>query len=440
VIEKLFELILVSPFIWMVFLAMIFFLRIKINERLLSESVRLFCLYMFFMTLMLFVTTLIHSPSFLLLDLEDWIHVGDYHFKIRFIVDLLGATYAVLTTSLIGIIIKFSRNYLHKEEGYFRFIFLLSTLMFGLLIVSFARSLDLLFVGWELVGTASVLLISYFHDKPRPVSHAIKAMVTYRICDMGILAAAAWSHLHFHSTDFVIFPKMLHADPHSFGPVIVGFFVLWASLGKAGQLPMSSWLPAAMEGPTPSSAIFYGALSVHLGPFLLLRFYDYFSHFPSLLVAVGMIGAASAFYATLVGRTRSDAKTMLAFATISQVGIIYVEIAMGFQNLALFHMVTHASLRTYQFLRSNSLIQDFVENPMVEHHKYIRRGFFFEKFFSQSFREKLFVHALHGFHLDFFTKKIIDAFLFPMKCLIKIEERLMIFDTYLLKLILRKTK
>jgi len=122
-----------------------------------------------------------------------------------------------------------------------------------------------------------------------------------------------------------------------------------------------NWPARAMEGPTPSSAIFYGALSVHLGPFLLSRFYDYFSHFPSLLVAVGMIGAASAFYATLVGRTRSDAKTMLAFATISQVGIIFVEIAMGFQNLALFHMVTHASLRTYQFLRSSSLIQDFVE-------------------------------------------------------------------------------
>ncbi len=439
-IEKLFEFIVISPFIWMVILSFIFFSRIRINEWLLSQAVRLFCLYMFFMTLMLFITTFIHSPSFLLIDFKDWIHVGDYQFKFRFVVDLLGSTYAMLTTALIGVIIRFSRNYLHKEVGYFRFIFLLSTLMFGLLIVSFSRSLELLFVGWELVGTASVLLISYFHDKPRPVFHATKAIVTYRLCDMGILAATAWSHLHFHSTDFVIFPEMSHLEHHSLGAVVVGLFVLWASLGKAGQLPMSSWLPAAMEGPTPSSAIFYGALSVHLGPFLLLRFYDFFSHFPILLIFVGLIGFSSSLYATLVGRTRSDAKTMLAYATISQVGIIYIEISFGFTKLALFHMVTHASLRTYQFLRSSSLIQDFVGNPIVEHKKFISRGIFFEKVFSQHFREKLFVHALHGFHLDFFTKKIIDGLLYPMKCLVKIEDRWMMFDTYLLRFIRRKMK
>jgi NADH:ubiquinone oxidoreductase subunit 5 (subunit L)/multisubunit Na+/H+ antiporter MnhA subunit len=257
---------------------------------------------------------------------------------------------------------------------------------------------------------------------------------------MGILAGAAWSHHYLHTTDFVIIPTLLNHGHGGAGLIFIGLFITWASLAKAGQLPMSSWLPAAMEGPTPSSAIFYGALSVHLGPFLILRFYDYFSHFPILLVLVGLIGGLSAIYATLVGRTRSDAKTMLAYATISQVGLIYIEIALGFTGLALFHMVTHASLRTYQFLRSSSLIQDFYENPVVEHNKTIQRRLSFERLFSVSVRQRVYVHALHGFHLDYFTGRLIAGFLFPMRTYLRWEARWMEFDTRLLKFLLRKKK
>lgn len=437
-IEKLFELLLFSPFVWMLVLAVIYFARIPVKEKYLSETVKLFSLYMVGLSFTLFCITLYHQPSFLLLDFNDWIEVEDYRFKLRFIVDLLGATYAFLTAALIGVIFRFSRNYLHREEGYFRFIFLLSTLMFGLMIVSFARSLDLLFIGWELVGTTSVLLISYFIEKPQPAVHATKAIISYRLCDMGILAASAWAHHYLHSTDFVMIGGHLQEAHGGVSLIFIGLFIIWASLAKAGQLPMTSWLPTAMEGPTPSSAIFYGALSVHLGPFLLLRFYDYFEHFPILLVVIGVIGALSALYATLVGRTRSDAKTMLAYATISQVGIIYVEIALGFTNFALFHIITHASMRTYQFLRSSSLIQDFFENPVVEHNVPIRRKLSLERYFSLEFRRKVYVHALHGFHLDYFTQKIIQAFLAPMKMYMKWEEKWMDYDTKIWKMILRK--
>jgi NADH-quinone oxidoreductase subunit L len=439
-IQNLFEMIFISPLLWIVVLAFIFFTRIKMKEAWLSESVKIFSLYMAISTFLLFIITLFHSPSFLLIDYEDWFKIGDYQFKLRFIVDLLGSTYALLTTALIGVIFRFSRNYLHREEGYFRFIFLLSTLMFGLIIVSFARSLDILFAGWELVGTTSILLISYFYNRALPVFHATKAIVSYRLCDMGILAAAAWAHLYLHSHDFILIPKLIEHNHGYVGPVLIGFFIIWASLAKAGQFPMCSWLPTAMEGPTPSSAIFYGALSVHLGPFLLLRFHDYFEHYPVLLITIGLIGSISSIYATLVGRTRSDAKTMLAYATISQVGIIYVEIALGFTHFALFHMVTHASLRTYQFLRSSSLIQDFTENPAVVQNVTIKRSFIFEKYFSNDFRKKLYVHSLNEFHLDFFTYKIIQAFLYPMRVYLVWEQKWMDLDTKVLKFLLRKIK
>jgi NADH-quinone oxidoreductase subunit L len=438
VIETLFRLTLASPFISVIVLGIMFFMNVRFNEKYLTGAVKIFSLYMAALAFTLFAVTWIESPRFLLLDYPAWIEVGSYDFKVRFIIDLLGSTYAFMSVALIGIIFRFSQNYLHREEGYFRFIFLLSILQFGLLIVSFARSLDLLFVGWELVGTTSVLLISYFYAQPQPVVHAIKAIVSYRLCDMGILAASAWAHHHLHSTDFVMLPKLLeHAHNYS-GPLFVGIFVIWASLAKAGQLPMSSWLPTAMEGPTPSSAIFYGALSVHLGPFLLLRFHDYFELFPVLLVVIGLIGAVSAVYATMVGRTRSDAKTMLAYSTISQVGIIYIEIALGFTNFALFHMVTHASLRTYQFLRSSSIIQDFTDNPAVVQFKPIRRKVSFEKLISSDMKKCVYVHALHAFHLDFFTQKVINGFLWPVKKYFALEKSMMEFDNKILKLFVKK--
>lgn len=437
--DTIFEFLIVSPFVFVCVLGLIFFARIKVKELFLSQTVKYFSLYMVCLAAALFGMVFYQSPEVTLLDFSDWIDVGEYRFKIRFIIDLVGATYALLSSSLIGIIFRFSRNYLHREEGYFRFIFLLSILLFGLIIVSFARSLDLLFIGWELVGTTSVLLISYFYSQPQPVVHATKAIISYRLCDMGILAASAWAHLNLHSTDFSQLPELIATAHHGgFELVFIGVFVIWASLAKAGQLPMSSWLATAMEGPTPSSAIFYGALSVHLGPFLLLRFYEYFSHFPVLLVLVGFIGFASAIYGTMVGRTRSDAKTMLAYATISQVGIIYVEIALGFTNFALFHIVTHASLRTYQFLRSSSLIQDFYDNPAVEQNKTIQRKLSFEKLVSPEVQKKIYVHALHGFHLDYFTQKAINAFLYPVNLYFRYEAKWMDLDSKLLKAILKK--
>src|SRR5665647_535136 len=307
--ETIFQLVLISPFVWVAFLGLIFFTGLNLPEKALSESVKWYSLYMVTLCLALFAIAWQQSPKFLLLDYNDWFKVGEYEFKVRWIVDLLGATYAFLSSALIGIIFRFSSNYLHKEEGYFRFIFLLSIMLLGLLVVCFARSLDLLFAGWELVGTTSVLLICYFYNQVQPVRHSLKAIISYRLCDMGILAAAAWAHHELHSTDFMALPNLVaHAHGSHFSLVMIGLFVIWASLAKAGQLPMSSWLPTAMEGPTPSSAIFYGALSVHLGPFLLIRFHDYFAEFPSLFWVIGIIGGVSAMYASMVGRTRSDAK------------------------------------------------------------------------------------------------------------------------------------
>lgn len=437
--EILFLGLLILPFIWMCFLGLSFFLQVTFQEKFLSDCVKWLSIMMALMSLSLSTLVVLNGSPEIKLDYPAWIEVDSYDFKIRFIIDLLGSTYALLTSLLIGIIFRFSRNYLHKEEGYFRFVFLLSTLMFGLMIVSFSRSLDLLFAGWELVGTTSILLIGYFYNQVQPVRHSLKAVVSYRLCDMGILAASAWAHHYLHSTDFTDMPEyLLHSHAAPLALSFIGLFVIWASLAKSGQVPFCSWLPAAMEGPTPSSAIFYGALSIHLGPFLLLRFYDYLQHFPVLLWLIGIIGASSALYASAVGRTRSDAKTMLAYATISQVGIIWVEIALGFTQFALFHIVAHASLRTWQYLRSSSLIQDFFENPVVQANETIARNLSFEKYLPASLRRRIFIHALHGFHLDYFTHRFLNALSWPVRMYITFEVRWMNLNNRMTKSILRR--
>lgn len=440
IIEKIYLTLLIAPFVWIAFLSISFFTRINLPERFLSEGVKYFSLGMATLSMVLFVMAWSYSPTAFHFDYANWIEVADYQFKVRFIVDLLGATYALLSTVLVGIIFRYSRNYLHKEEGYFRFIFMMSVLLFGLLLVCFARSLDFLFAGWEMVGATSVLLISYFYTNIQPVRHALKAMISYRLCDMGILAAFSWAHHYLHSTDFTELPGLLSHAHGEIAVVFIGAFVIWASLAKSGQLPMSSWLPTAMEGPTPSSAIFYGALSIHLGPFLLLRFHDYLVHFPALLWAIGIIGGLSAIYASAVGRTRSDAKTMLAYATISQVGIIWIEIALGFTNFALFHIVTHASLRTWQFLRSASIIQDFYENPVVHQNVMIKRSLFLESIFSVKVKKFVFVHALHGFHLDYFTGRFIAIVCAPVKAYIALENKWMELDNQFMKRLIRKDR
>jgi NADH-quinone oxidoreductase subunit L len=437
--EILFTSIFLIPLIWMIFLGAIFFLRVQLPERFLSESVKYLSVLMSTLTLGQTALVIHFSSQPMAFDLFDWFSIGEYTFRLRFLVDLVGATYASLTALLIGVIFRFSRNYLHREEGYFRFIFLLSTLMFGLIVVSFARSLDLLFIGWELVGTTSVLLIGYFYRQVQPVRHSIKAIVSYRICDMGILAACAWAHHSLHTTDYQeLAAGVAHAHTEHFSLFLIGAFVIWGCLAKSGQFPFCSWLPAAMEGPTPSSAIFYGALSIHLGPFLILRFYHYLEQFPGLLVMIGVIGGISALYATMVGRTRSDAKTMLAYATISQVGLIWVELSLGFTEFALFHMVAHASLRTWQFLRSASLIQDFFENPVVQAEKKIHRNLTLEKIFPAERRHRIYIHALHGFHLDYFTDKVLRGFSWPFRAFIELENRSMNWNNNFVKNLLRK--
>ncbi len=433
---------LAIPFLFIILLGISFFLNSELNERNIQRAWTAASVLIAVLGLAQLGYFFIYNIAPYSLHLPDWFKLGSYSFETVFLIDHLSVTYGALSAVILSVIVKFSFNYLYRETGYFRFFFLIGLLYCGLIVVCYAGTLDILFVGWELVGTTSVLLIAFFHQNVSSVRNSIKALIGYRLCDMGILAASAWAHHHIGTTEFRGMAQHVYELNHEgnfYIFIMIGLFIIWASLAKSAQLPFSSWLPTAMEGPTPSSAVFYGALSIHLGPYLLLRSAPFLEQHWSLTLLIGIIGGLTAIFATLVGRTRSDSKTMLAYATMTQLGVIFVEISLGLYKLALIHMIANASLRAWQFLRTSSLIQDFQENPLVYQDTVIKRQFSVERFLPATLRLKVYIHALNEFHLDYFTGKFIQlAFYTPIAQFKKFDRKLMELNNKIVALVVRK--
>ena len=297
------------------------------------------------------------------IELGDWVITPHFHLKFQFVLDLLSLAYATLTLVLCSVIGAFSTRYLHRERGYSRFFTLFAIFLLGMVTASLSDTVETLFAGWEMVGLSSVLLIAFFHERPAPPRNGLRVWVAYRLCDVALMLAAILMHEVNGAGDFdhlVGGSAWPRHDPLLVGPhfPLLGVLFIIAAAGKSALVPFSGWLPRAMEGPTPSSAIFYGALSVHLGVFLLLRVSPVLDSNLWLSLAVVVLGVTTSAFAYLSGRVQTDIKSALAFASLTQVGIIVAEIGLGFRYLALLHLLGHACLRTLQFLRAPSLLHD----------------------------------------------------------------------------------
>jgi len=307
------------------------------------------------------------------IDFGNLVTINDvhFHFHLSFIFDRLSVPMVILSLALCFTIGSFGISYLHRDAGFHRFFLFFSMFTVGMVFASLAATIETLFLGWEFVGLSSALLIAYFQDRVSPVANGLRVWIVYRIADAAFLTAAVLLH---HQTGEGQFITMLGSEAWPYGVSTlsngvafwVGFFLLIAAAGKSGLIPFSGWLPRAMEGPTPSSAVFYGALSVHLGAFLLLRISPIIDQsFPLRCLVIGL-GLATAVYAAFTASVQSDVKSSLAFSSLTQVSIIVVEIGFGFQYLALIHLVGHACLRTLQLLRAPTLLRDYktLENAL----------------------------------------------------------------------------
>lgn len=305
----------------------------------------------------------------------DWISLpqADFQFGFAFLLDRLSLSFLILCQLLVGTVGAFARVYLHREAGFRRFYLFYLLFLLGLSLSALAGNIETLFIGWELVGFASVMLISFFQERAAAVRNSLRVWIIYRLADAAFLGAALVLHELGRSGDFLQLAS--HAPWPASQPalpagqaLLIGSLLVLAAAGKSALLPFSGWLPRAMEGPTPSSAVFYGALSIHLGAFLLLRIAPLLSHQPLFNASLIILGLTSAVWASLAMRVMPQIKGKLAYASLIQVGLIVAEIGLGLYVLALIHILGHALIRTLQFLRAPSLLHDLqqLENQIGE--------------------------------------------------------------------------
>ena len=333
----------------------------------------------------------------------NWFAVHSYRFPLVLMADRLSLPFLGMTVMLAGLIGQFSATYLHRERGFLRFFLLLHLFAFGSLLAFAAGSFDLLAGGWEIVGITSVLLIGFFQQRTAPVENALRVFAVYRATDIGLLVGVFAMHHWARTASFT------DGLPHLSGwrATVVCLLLLLPAAGKAAQVPFSGWLPRAMEGPTPSSAIFYGAISIHAGAYLLLRVQPLLARSAYASALVVLIGLATAIHGTITGRASADAKTSLAYASLTQVGVVFVEIGFGFRFLAVAHILGHSMVRTLQFLRAPSMLHDYHKMHSAIGGRLSPTGEHLEALFPVPLQLWLYRWALDRGHLDTILDRVV---------------------------------
>ena len=280
---------------------------------------------------------------------------ANYTFALDFFFDLTGAVFFAMTCITTLLIMRFSTFYMHRDRGFKRFFATILLFFSGLGLIVFAGNFETLFIGWEFIGITSFLLIAFYRDRYLPVKNALKVFSLYRIADACLLLGLWYAH---H-----VFEKNIHfsdlaqlVSEYGNDLTVLGLLLLVVALIKSAQFPFSYWVPRAMEGPTTSSAIFYGALSVHMGLFVLLRTYPLWEGSVTVRGLVFFFGLLTALVCTSIARVQSSVKTQIAYASVTQIGIMFMELALGLHWLVLIHFASNALLRTYQLLISPSIL------------------------------------------------------------------------------------
>jgi NADH:ubiquinone oxidoreductase subunit 5 (subunit L)/multisubunit Na+/H+ antiporter MnhA subunit len=332
----------------------------------------------------------------------------DYTFYIDFCFDKITAVYLLVGSFLTFLVTIYSRYYLHREQGYKRFFNTILFFFVGYNVTILAGNLETLFIGWEFLGISSFLLIAYYRDRYLPVRNAVKVFSIYRIGDVGLILAMWASHHFWHEN--IAFMKLTNSElvdiqlqSHTTIGVFISLMILISAAIKSAQLPFSSWLPRAMEGPTPSSAIFYGSLSVHIGVFLLLRTAPFWEHQVAIRVLIGLLGLITAVVANGIARVQSSVKSQIAYSSITQIGLIFIEVAFGLDDLALLHFTGNAFLRTYQLLVSPSVVSYLIREQF---NNFVPRPLTFEDYVPKWIENTFFMMCLKEWSLDHFIYNV----------------------------------
>ncbi len=290
-----------------------------------------------------------------------WITAGQFNVDFSLQVDQLTIVMLCVVTFVSLLVHIYSTGYMAHEDGYYRFFSYLNLFVFFMLTLVLAANLVLMFVGWEGVGLCSYLLIGFWFLKQSAISAGKKAFITTRIGDFGFTIGILLLFWTFGSVDFgTIFKQLVSAPPEaavSTGVLTTICLLLFTgAVGKSAQLPLYVWLPDAMEGPTPVSALIHAATMVTAGVYMVARMNPLFSRAPIAMFVVALVGALTAFYAATIGLVQTDIKKVLAYSTVSQLGYMFLGLGVGAYASGIFHLMTHAFFKGLLFLAAGSVI------------------------------------------------------------------------------------
>jgi NADH-quinone oxidoreductase subunit L len=293
-------------------------------------------------------------------DLAHWIRAGNFQADFSFYLDQLSLVMLLVVTGVGFLIHIYSVGYMWDDDGYYRFMAYLNLFMFFMLTLVLAKNYLLMFIGWEGVGLASYLLIGFWFTKDSAAAAGKKAFIVNRIGDFGFLIALFLIIQHFGSLDFTrVFAAVQPLHPEIAGTGLltsIGLLLMVGAAGKSAQIPLYVWLPDAMEGPTPVSALIHAATMVTAGVYMVARSHVIFERAPGALTVVAVIGTLTALFAATIGIAQTDIKKVLAYSTISQLGYMFMACGVAAFSAGIFHLMTHAFFKGLLFLAAGSVI------------------------------------------------------------------------------------
>jgi NADH-quinone oxidoreductase subunit L len=309
----------------------------------------------FALTVIAFFLLLGHSSRQVTVNLFSWINVGTLHVPAALLIDPLSITMCLFVTGISMLIHLYSIGYMHGEKDFRKFFLYLNLFVFSMLLLVLANNLVLTFVGWEGVGLCSYWLVSFYFDRDKAASAGKKAFIYNRVGDVGMLVAMFLLFSRTHTLTYL----SIFAEAGSLTPTVATLVVLALLLGatgKSAQIPLFNWLPDAMEGPTPVSALIHAATMVTAGVYLLCRMSPVLALSVPGRTTIAVVGGVTAFVAATIACSQKDIKKVLAFSTISQIGYMVLAVGVGAYSAAIFLMISHAFFKALLFLGSGSVI------------------------------------------------------------------------------------
>ena len=359
--EVFIALLLLSPFVG--FLINAWRRNIK-NHKMAGTIASCAVFVSFICSVLIFFRLLEKDPNQrqIIADYFNWISVGDFHINASFLIDQISIFMSLIVTGVGLLIHLFSIGYMNEDERPSQYFAYLNLFIFNMLILVLGSNLPVMFIGWEGVGLCSYLLIGFWFSDPQKAAAGMKAFVMNRIGDAALILGLFLIFLNINSLEFLeinVFATELLGQENFNTPLwlsIAALLLFVGATGKSAQIPLYTWLPDAMAGPTPVSALIHAATMVTAGVYMIVRLHNFYLATPLAMSVIAVVGICTAVFAASIAVAQNDIKKILAYSTISQLGYMFLAVGVGAFTAALFHLMTHAFFKALMFLGAGSLI------------------------------------------------------------------------------------